>query len=97
MGQWKDMWKQVDEMRSRSQNEFNHAKEEIAKLEGWTFKGCDDGVVWKARHQKESITITARSSNDLVTKVRAKHGEMQAAERRRAEEEAVRKAKGDRP
>lgn len=93
---YKEMWAQWDGLKAKSRNEFEHAKEEIAKLDGWKFKGCEDGITWSARHQKEAITIKARSGGELVEKVRAKHEAMQAAERARAEDEAKRKAQGAR-
>lgn len=91
-----EMWSQWDDLKAKSRNAFETAKEEIAKLEGWKFKGCDDGINWVASHQKERITIKARSSDALVDLVKKKHEEMQAAERKRAEDEAARKSKGAR-
>lgn len=91
---FKQMWSQWDELKAKSKNEFETTKEEIAKLDGWKFKGVEDGLTWTARHQKEAITITARTGEDLVNKVRAKRDAMQEAERKRADDEAKRKGGG---
>lgn len=91
---YRQMWAQWDDLKAKSRNAFEHAKEEIAKLEGWKFKGCDDGINWVATHQKARITIKARSADALVDLVKNKHAEILEAERQRAEDEAARKSKG---
>ena len=41
---YKEMWAQWDDLKAKSRNAFETAKEEIAKLEGWKFKGLSEAI-----------------------------------------------------
>lgn len=94
MGGWKEMWKEWDALKAKSKNEYARAEEEIAKLPGWKFKGCPDGMIWMATHQKERIEMKGRTADELVSKVQAKAKRMEERDRKLAESEAARKSQG---
>lgn len=96
MGGWKEMWKEWDALKAKSKGEYERADEEIKKLPGWKFKGCPDGVVWRATNQKESLEATDRTADGLVTKVKAEAVRIEERDRKQAEEDAQAKARGAR-
>lgn len=70
----KDLWKQVDSFAAKSKQQWTYADEEIKKIEGWKFKGCPDGIVWRASRKGSSRDVTARTAEELVAKVKAEEG-----------------------
>lgn len=96
MGEFRDMWKQVDAMTQKSKRDFEGTKAEIEALAGWKFHGSD-GVVWRAECRREGKKISNRSPSELVREAKALTEDWAARDRRHAEEDAARKAKGARP
>lgn len=94
MGKSSEMWSQWDELKRKSETAFLTAKDEIAKFPGFKFKGCPDGVIWRASHRSLREDITARTPEDLVAKVKKEADRMAAKEKERAEREAARKSQG---
>jgi membrane protein involved in colicin uptake len=91
---YRDLWKEVDSFAEKSRKQYEHADEEIKRLPGWRFKGCPEGVVWIASHQKERLEVTARTAEALVEKVRAEVTRLAERDRKQAEADAQAKARG---
>lgn len=96
MGGFKDMWKEVDAMTRKSKRDFEGTKAEIEALPGWKFQGCD-GVVWRAECRKEGAKISNRSPSELVREAKERTEQWAERDRRQADDDAKRKAKGPRP
>lgn len=96
MSEWKTLWKDVDAFAAKSKQQFDYANEEIAKLKGWKSKGCPDGMLWLALHARSNTTVTAKSAEELVTKVRAEAARMEENERAFQEANVARLKRGER-
>jgi hypothetical protein len=94
MSEWKGLWKDVDAFAAKSKQQYDYADEEFKKLPGWKFKGCPDGLVWRASHAKERLEVTARDADTLVARVKVESRRLEERDRKEAEAQAAKKGQG---
>lgn len=92
----RDLWKDVDQWAAKSKAEYQRAEEALSRMPGWKFNGCPDGVIWEAQYPREKIKCTARTVDELLSKVTKEQDGVEKRAKAYAESEAARKTRGER-